>query len=248
VTRAGPAPVLVLLAVALLLWVPSGPGRRSRLKALVPPPDRDRRRRAGTPPGPVRRWAESGLAGLAGCLLLGGGVLGVLAGAGITVGAERLLRRSAAGAEQTADALRSDLPVVCDLLAVCLAAGTPTGAAVGAVAGAVPGPLGERLSEVAALYALGAAPRSAWAGAPSGSESLARVLIRAGESGSTVVPALHRLAADLRSTARAEVDAAVRRAGVWVLAPLGACFLPAFLCLGVAPLVLGIAADVFGAP
>jgi hypothetical protein len=31
-----------------------------------------------------------------------------------------------------------------------------------------------------------------------------------------------------------------------VLAPLGACFLPAFLCLGVVPLVLGIAADVFG--
>jgi hypothetical protein len=38
----------------------------------------------------------------------------------------------------------------------------------------------------------------------------------------------------------------VQRAGVWVLAPLGACFLPAFVCLGVAPLVLGIAADVFG--
>ena len=42
------------------------------------------------------------------------------------------------------------------------------------------------------------------------------------------------------------VEAAVRRAGVWVLAPLGVCFLPAFLCLGVVPMVLGIAADVFG--
>jgi hypothetical protein len=30
-----------------------------------------------------------------------------------------------------------------------------------------------------------------------------------------------------------------------VLAPLGVCFLPAFVCLGVAPMVLGIAADVF---
>ena len=27
----------------------------------------------------------------------------------------------------------------------------------------------------------------------------------------------------------------MRRAGVWVLAPLGACFLPAFVCLGVVP-------------
>jgi hypothetical protein len=33
---------------------------------------------------------------------------------------------------------------------------------------------------------------------------------------------------------------------VWVLAPLGLCFLPAFVCLGVAPMVLGIARNVFG--
>jgi pilus assembly protein TadC len=76
--------------------------------------------------------------------------------------------------------------------------------------------------------------------------ALGRVLVRAGESGSAVVPALQTLAGDTRAEARSRADAAVRRAGVWVLAPLGACFLPAFVCLGVAPLVLGIAADVFG--
>ena len=58
-------------------------------------------------------------------------------------------------------------------------------------------------------------------------------------------PALRALAADSRASLRAGTEAAVRRAGVWVLAPLGACFLPAFVCLGVAPLVLGIAAEVF---
>jgi hypothetical protein len=42
------------------------------------------------------------------------------------------------------------------------------------------------------------------------------------------------------------VEADVRRAGVWVLAPLGLCFLPAFVCLGVVPLVLGIAEGVLG--
>jgi pilus assembly protein TadC len=75
---------------------------------------------------------------------------------------------------------------------------------------------------------------------------LGRLLVRAGESGSAVVPALRSLAADSRSTARAAAASAVQRAGVWVLAPLGVCFLPAFLCLGVVPLVLGIAGDVFG--
>ena len=33
-----------------------------------------------------------------------------------------------------------------------------------------------------------------------------------------------------------------------MLAPLGLCFLPAFVCLGVVPLVLGIAGDVFHRP
>jgi pilus assembly protein TadC len=60
------------------------------------------------------------------------------------------------------------------------------------------------------------------------------------------VPALRALGSDLRASSRARTEEALRRAGVWVLAPLGACFLPAFVCLGVVPLVLGIARDVFG--
>jgi len=93
---------------------------------------------------------------------------------------------------------------------------------------------------------LGAEPRRAWADVPEELAALGRVLVRAGESGATAAPALRALAADSRAAARAATEAAVRRAGVWVLAPLGACFLPAFVCLGVVPMVLGIAGDVFG--
>ncbi|WP_324278641.1 hypothetical protein [Blastococcus brunescens] len=67
-----------------------------------------------------------------------------------------------------------------------------------------------------------------------------------GESGAAAAPALRALAADGRSAARSATEAAVRRAGVWVLAPLGLCFLPAFVCLGVVPLVLGLAGDLLG--
>ena len=98
---------------------------------------------------------------------------------------------------------------------------------------------------MAAFYRLGAEPRRAWADVPGELAGLGRVLVRAGESGAAVVPALRTLAADSRTAARGDADAAVRRAGVWVLAPLGVCFLPAFLCLGVVPLILGIAGDVF---
>lgn len=235
------------LAVALLLWVPPGTSRRQRLQSVVLPvaPARSSRWAPGGPPGPLRRGTEASAAGVAAFLLLGHGPVAALAGLGATAAVERALRHSGAEPDE-GRLLGADLPVACDLLAVTLSAGTPVGAALSAVAEAVPGPLGERLAEVGALYRLGAAPRRAWSGVPPPLDVLARAVVRAGESGSAVVPAVQRLAADLRSTARSETEAAVQRAGVWVLAPLGLCFLPAFLCLGVVPLVLGIAADVFG--
>jgi Flp pilus assembly protein TadB len=239
-----------VLAVALLLWAPPDTARRRRLRSLTPAgpsaPAPASRWTAGVPPGPGRRWAEAGACAVAVFLLLGRSPLAALVAGCAGVALERLLKRPSAGAADDRGQLGRDLPVACDLIAVCLGAGTPVGAALVAVAGAVPGPLGERLAEVGALYRLGAAPRRAWHGVPPPVDVLARTVVRAGESGSAVVPALQRLAADLRSSDRSETEAAVRRAGVWVLAPLGLCFLPAFLCLGVVPLVLGIAADVFG--
>jgi pilus assembly protein TadC len=239
------APALLALAAALVLWVPPGAVRQQRLAWLARPPrgapvPADRR----AAPGPRRRWLLAGVAGLALFGLLGGGPTAALLAGGAVGGVERLLRRAGA-APDTGAALHRDLPVACDLLAVCLAAGTPVGAALTVVAGAAAGPVGDHLSRVGGLYGLGAAPRRAWEGTPPPVDALARALVRAGESGSAVVPALQRLAADLRAADRSRTEAAVRSAGVWVLAPLGLCFLPAFLCLGVVPLVLGIAADVF---
>ncbi len=181
----------------------------------------------------------------AGTFLLLGGVPGVVGGLGVAVGIDRLLRRSG-GAEvrRAHDALEDELPVACDLLAVCLTAGLPVGGALAAVATALPGPLGAELAAVAGRYRLGSAARAAWAGVPPPVAGLGRIVSRAGESGSTVAVALHALAADSRAALRGRTEAGVRAVGVWVLAPLGACFLPAFVCLGVAPVVLGIAADV----
>lgn len=235
--------VLLLAAAALLLWSPPGRPARARARALaasppVPPPP------TAAPADPRRRWLLAGAAAAAGALLVGGPV-GVVAGAAGAVGLERVLRRaSGAGAHRARAALEDELPVACDLLAVCLGAGLPVGGALAAVSGALPGALGGELATVAGRYRLGSAAREAWTGVPAPLAPLGRVLVRAGESGSTVVPALHGLAADRRAALRAGTEARVRTAGVWVLAPLGACFLPAFVCLGVAPVVLGIAADV----
>jgi pilus assembly protein TadC len=234
--------VVLLMAAALLCWPVRSPvAVRARWLS-------GRDGESGpAPSGPAdarRRWLVAGAAGLAAGLLVGGAAGVVLAGL-VAVGGERLLRRGGREDARTGSVAASDLPVACDLLAVCLEAGLPVAGALAAVATSLPGPLGSELARVAGLYRLGSAPRRAWADVPAELAVLGRVLVRAGESGSTVVPALRSLAADARAEQRSRADAAVRRAGVWVLAPLGACFLPAFLCLGVVPLVLGIAADVF---
>jgi pilus assembly protein TadC len=232
----------LLLAAALLLWSPRGNVALLRARALrTPSPTSDGDEQGG--PSVLRRRVLAGVAGLAAGLLVGG-LLGVVVAAAVALLGERWLSGGAHVDE--GPAMTRALPGACDLLAVCLSAGVPVGAAVAGVSAALPPPLGPHLARVAALHRLGAEPRRAWAEAPAELAALGRVLVRAGESGATAAPALRTLAADGRAAARTAAEAAVRRAGVWVLAPLGLCFLPAFVCLGVVPMVLGIAGDVFG--
>jgi Type II secretion system (T2SS), protein F len=234
---------LLALAVALLVWPPAGSRTTQRVRRLVGPPRRPggRRTSLGAP------WQRRLLAGGAGCAvgLLVGGTTGAVLALGTGIAADRWLGRRGTGAQEIGAAVERELPAACDLLAVCLAAGMPVGRAVAAVAEAVPEPLAAALHGVAGLYRMGAEPRRAWSAVPAELASLGRVLVRAGESGSAAGPALRALAADGRATSRARIESDVRRAGVWVLAPLGLCFLPAFICLGVVPLVLGIAGQVF---
>lgn len=229
------------LAAALLVWPSSITlvGRRARSLGGGPALRR---------PRALPRRLPAVTAGVAVAVLLGGGQAGLLWGAVAAIGTARLLGTDAGArrrARERGEAVERDMPSACDLLAVCLAAGVPVGAALAAVGAAVAGPVGSDLSAVAGMLRLGAEPRVAWQSVPAPLAPLGRVLVRAGESGSAVTAALRSLAHDGRSAARARTEAAVRRAGVWVLAPLGLCFLPAFLCLGVVPLVLGIAGTVF---
>lgn len=247
-------PALLVLAAALLVWSPTSslPGRRVR-RMSGRPPARSPVTAALSATGLTVQWPTAArplvLAGVAAAAVgavLGGGVPGLVAGSAVGVVAHRVLSRADPdGPDERGRGLERELPVACDLLAVCLAGGVPIAGALAAVAAATQEPIAGELRTVAALYRWGAAPSRAWADAAPELAALGRVLVRGGESGSSVVPALRSLASDVRASSRARTETAVRRAGVWVLAPLGACFLPAFVCLGVVPLVLGIADHVF---
>ncbi len=62
-------------------------------------------------------------------------------------------------------------------------------------------------------------------------------MVRAIESGASVSDALQRLAEDLHASARLEAETKARAVGVRAAAPLGLCLLPAFVLIGVVPLV-----------
>ncbi|WP_447005254.1 type II secretion system F family protein [Saccharothrix isguenensis] len=133
-----------------------------------------------------------------------------------------------------------------DLLAAALRAGLPVAGALHAVlAGVPPGPA-ERLREVVDLLTLGADPVDAWAKALDHPDTapLARAARRTARSGAALAGAAADLATEARAKVSDQAEARAQRAAVLVAGPLALCFLPAFLCLGVLPVVIGLIGNV----
>ena len=63
------------------------------------------------------------------------------------------------------------------------------------------------------------------------------------ETGAPLSSVLARIAEDMRRDRQVAVEVAARSAGVKAVAPLAACFLPAFLLLGVVPVVAALASS-----
>lgn len=219
-------------------------GSRKRLGRLLPVPDSPAAQGQGRD---VRtRWSVGLLAGFV-CALLIGGPVGWAAGVFVAIGCVRVLSRLEPRAVRLRRArIVAELPVAIDLLAACLRGGGAWHESVEAVADAVGGPLGAELARVAARIRLGADPAEEWLSLTADPvlAPLGRAAARAATGGAPVAATLARLARDQRRTARAAASARARTAGVRAVAPLGLCFLPAFVLLGIVPAVAGIAANV----
>ncbi|MDN4161431.1 type II secretion system F family protein [Nocardioides abyssi] len=189
-----------------------------------------------------QRPALALLSGVAAYLFVGG-VGAPVAGVAAAVGAWVVLTRAEPPeVRRRREAVRRELPHVVTLLAAALRSGAASGEAVELVCRALPGPAADRLATASARLALGVDPATVWAGLGQDGElaPLGRALARAHATGAPVVATVERLADELAARARGEVEDRARTVGVRAAVPLGLCLLPAFLLVGIVPLVAGL--------
>lgn len=174
---------------------------------------------------PLGRFTDGGVGTL--CL-----VIGVLCLLGGHLVARSMLRRAEDGDEDLDAALLCDLAV----------SGLESGASVPAVLGA----LGvatevEDLTRIGRELVLGASWNTAWEPLPTGAALIADALEPAWCDGTSPVPLLERAAAQTRARRVADARARAEELGVRLVVPLGVFLLPAFIALGVVPVLLHLA-------
>ncbi|AEE44979.1 type II secretion system F family protein [Cellulomonas fimi] len=159
----------------------------------------------------------------------------------------RVWRRAAPRASsEDAGPQELDAVLVLELVGAALATGAALPRALAVVGEAVGGRTGAALRRAGAALLLGATWASAWAGAPPAVTAVAGALEGAWSSGASPAAALRARADRLRRERRRAVRTAAARLSVHLVLPLGACFLPAFVLIGLVPVVLSLAAGLFG--
>ncbi len=248
----------VLTTVAVVLAVPPSADRRlSRAARPV---------RAGPPAGLTRlAVGRADAAPLRRRLLLGAGVaigLGAAGGALTGLGPAAWLAAPVVAAATAVvlgvlptratirrrESLVRHAPQALELLAAALDAGLPARRACRVVVDAFDGPVAEDLGRVAALVELGTGDADAWRSLHEHPQfgPAADDLARSVESGTLLVDALRRHAADAREARRAALQVHARAVGVRTVLPLMVCFIPSFLLLGVVPSLVSALQHAFG--
>lgn len=229
-----PLGVLAALGAGLAVWLTWPPPRR--FVAAGDPP----LARSGELAWVARHRLLLALgAASAGITLVGGGA-GVVVAAALGAAVWRV----AGGVEspqgrRDREAIRSELPSLVQLLGIALSAGDSVSGALTSATLALPGPAADALLLARWRLEVGVPPEDVWRelGTRPGLEPLGRALARADVSGARVAAAVERLAADLALGARTEVEDRARSVGIRAAVPLGVCFLPAFLLVGIVPVV-----------
>jgi pilus assembly protein TadC len=135
-----------------------------------------------------------------------------------------------------------DIGILLGLLAAAVRAGLALPRALHAVGCAIGGTDGAALERVSAALLLGSSWTAAWAKAPGRLDVVSLALRPAWEHGAAPAQALGVAARQLRADRQSAASQAAARLGVRLVLPLGACFLPAFVLIGVVPLLISLGA------
>lgn len=141
-----------------------------------------------------------------------------------------------------------DTALMIDLLAAILIAGAPIGVALTVLADSSPPTLARGLRAVAGALSLGAEWEVAWNSAVARSDArtghillvLSNALRFAALTGASSAGIVHAHAEQLRRRRNSEAEQRAATLGVRLVVPLGLCYLPAFICFGVLPVILAL--------
>ncbi len=136
---------------------------------------------------------------------------------------------------------RPTIPETADaavLLSLAIGSGRAVADALDQVAALSPDPVRRDLARVSAATRWGRALPEAWGYADPVWRTVALALAVALECGAPAAEVLREAAASMREEQARHLEAASARAGVLLVLPLGMCFLPAFVCTAVVPLVV----------
>lgn len=139
---------------------------------------------------------------------------------------------------------RVDVPCLLELVAAAVRSGAGIPRALEAVGAAVGGPDGRALARVSSALRLGADWQTAWQRCPHRLDVLCRALRGAWDDGASPGQALRAAGADLLQSRQAAARTAAARLAVRLVLPLGACYLPAFVLVGLVPVLLALGLDV----
>lgn len=155
-------------------------------------------------------------------------------------------RRPAVEGAVDAVVVQVELTVVLDLLSSALGSGAGIPRALEAAGDALGGADRDALRGAASALLLGAPWGAAWAGTGERFEHVAEALLPAWAHGAAPRDSLRLAAVRVDQDARTRARTAAARLGVHLVLPLGVCFLPAFVLVGLVPVLLSLGAGVLG--
>lgn len=234
--------VVAAVAVGLLVWLLRPPQSGRALLAQTGAG----RRRAAPVTGGRTRWVVSAAAGLSAVLLAPS--IWTLVGAPVLGAAVWfwLGRMDNGDVTRRRQRLAEQLPEVLGLLVSALSAGSPTRVAVAEVAAVSPSESRAVLEGVVSHIRVGRSEQEAWEevaadpvlapvwGRP------ARDLARNARSGAAVVEVLRVHASEALAEHRSQIEKHAKTVGIRSVLPLMTCFLPAFVLVGVVPIIAGL--------